>query len=36
MDILSIIVAVLLFGIIVLIHEWGHFFVAKRCGIRVN
>lgn len=36
MDILSIIVAVLLFGLIVLIHEWGHFFVAKRCGIRVN
>ena len=36
MNLLTILAAVLLFGIIILIHEWGHYFVAKRCGIRVN
>ncbi|MBQ3133344.1 MAG: site-2 protease family protein [Clostridia bacterium] len=36
MNILKIAAALLLFGIIILVHEWGHFFVAKRCGIRVN
>ena len=29
---MSIIVAVLVFGLIVLIHEFGHFIVAKKCG----
>lgn len=28
--------AVLIFGIIILIHEFGHFITAKLCGIRVN
>ena len=32
---MSIIVAVLVFGLIVLIHEFGHFIVAKQCGIGV-
>lgn len=31
-----ILIAVLLFGFIVFIHEFGHFFMAKLCGIRVN
>lgn len=32
---MSIIVAILVFGLIVLIHEFGHFIVAKKCGIGV-
>ena len=32
---MSIIVAVLVFGLIVLIHEFGHFIVAKKSGIGV-
>ncbi len=32
---MSIIVAVLVFGMIILIHEFGHFIVAKQCGIGV-
>ncbi|MBQ8623433.1 MAG: site-2 protease family protein [Oscillospiraceae bacterium] len=31
-----ILVAVLIFGLIILIHEFGHFTVAKACGIKVN
>lgn len=34
--ILSIIAVVILFSIIILVHEAGHFFVAKRVGIRVE
>lgn len=30
------ILAVVIFGIIILIHEFGHFFTAKLCGIKVN
>jgi len=33
---LKIVVAILLFGILVLVHEFGHFIVAKKCGIVVN
>lgn len=33
---LLIIIAVLLFGLMIFIHEFGHFFTAKLCGIRVN
>lgn len=36
MVILYILVAVLIFGIIILIHEFGHFAVAKACDIKVN
>lgn len=35
MNILSILTAILCFGIIILVHELGHFLVAKKCGIRV-
>ncbi len=33
---LGIILAVLIFGLIIFIHELGHFVVAKLCGVRVN
>ncbi|MDD6449969.1 MAG: M50 family metallopeptidase [Lachnospiraceae bacterium] len=33
---MKIIIAVLIFSFIVIFHEFGHYFVAKRCGIRVN
>lgn len=32
---MSMVVAILVFGIIILIHEFGHFIVAKKCGIGV-
>lgn len=32
---MSMIVAIVVFGIIILIHEFGHFLVAKKCGIGV-
>ncbi len=35
MTLLTVLVAILCFGIIIMIHEAGHFFVAKKCGIRV-
>ena len=35
MTLVTILVAILCFGIIIMIHEAGHFFVAKKCGIRV-
>ncbi len=35
MTILTVLAAVLCFGIIIMIHEFGHFIVAKKCGIRV-
>lgn len=34
--VLTIIVAIVVFGILVIIHESGHFFAAKSVGIRVN
>ena len=34
--VLLILIAVLLFGFMIFIHEFGHFFTAKLCGIRVN
>lgn len=33
---MQILLAVIIFGIIIAVHEFGHFIVAKRCGIRVN
>ena len=33
---ISIIIALIIFGILVLIHEFGHFIVAKKCGVVVN
>lgn len=36
MDLLQTLLATLVtLGILVTIHEWGHFFVARRCGIKV-
>ena len=34
--IIYVIIAIVFFGILVGIHEFGHFAVAKLCGIRVN
>ncbi len=36
MTVLYIIVAILVFGVIIIIHEAGHFAAAKACGVRVN
>ncbi|MCD7730232.1 MAG: site-2 protease family protein [Oscillospiraceae bacterium] len=33
---LSIIVAIIIFCIIIIVHEFGHFFVAKLCGVKVS
>ncbi|MBE6836452.1 MAG: peptidase [Ruminococcus sp.] len=33
---MGIVVAVLIFGMIIFIHELGHFAVAKACGVKVN
>ncbi|MCQ2416794.1 MAG: site-2 protease family protein [Oscillospiraceae bacterium] len=35
MTILTILATLLCFGVIIFIHEAGHFFVAKKCGVRV-
>ena len=36
MDLLQTLLATLVtLGILVTIHEWGHFFVARRCGVKV-
>lgn len=36
MIILLILIGVLLFGFVIFFHEFGHFFTAKLCGIKVN
>ena len=33
---LSIIITIIIFGIIVMIHEWGHFIAARKCGVFVE
>lgn len=33
---LTTIVSILVFGFVILFHEAGHFFTAKKCGIQVN
>ncbi|MDR2650124.1 MAG: site-2 protease family protein [Clostridiales bacterium] len=33
---MSIIIAVLIFGLIVVIHEFGHFIIARKCGVLVE
>lgn len=33
---MSIVLAILIFGLIIFIHELGHFAVAKFCGVKVN
>lgn len=34
--IISLLTSLIVFGVIIAIHEFGHFIVAKLCGIRVN
>lgn len=34
--VIAILVAILIFGVIILVHELGHFFVAKLMGVKVN
>lgn len=34
--VLYLIIAVLMFGLLIAIHEFGHFFTAKLCGVKVN
>ena len=36
MSIVSLIIAIIVFSIIILFHELGHFWLAKANGIRVN
>ncbi len=36
MFVFKILMAILLFGVIIFVHELGHFAVAKWCGVRVN
>ena len=31
-----IIIAILIFGVLIIIHEFGHFTAAKLCGVKVN
>ena len=31
-----IIIAILLFGILIAAHEWGHFIAARLCGVTVH
>ena len=33
---LKYILAIIIFGIIIFIHEFGHFFTAKLCNVKVN
>lgn len=33
--ILYILLAILLFGVLIAVHEWGHFIAARLCGVRV-
>ncbi len=33
---MSIIIAIIIFGLIIAIHEFGHFIVAKACNVKVN
>ena len=35
-DVMGIIIAILIFGLIVIFHEFGHFLLARMNGIRVN
>ena len=34
--IVYILVAVLIFGVLIAVHELGHFLAAKACGVTVN
>ena len=34
--VLYVLLAILLFGVLIFVHEFGHFITAKLCGVRVN
>jgi regulator of sigma E protease len=36
MSIVYIIIAIVIFGVLIAVHELGHFMAAKACGVRVN
>ena len=36
MSILYILLAILIFGVLIAVHEFGHFLAAKACGVKVN
>ncbi len=36
MSILYILLAILIFGVLIAVHEFGHFIAAKTCGVKVN
>ena len=36
MSIVYVILAILLFGLLIIVHELGHFTVAKLCGVKVE
>ena len=31
-----IVLAIIAFGVLILVHEGGHFFAARLCGVKVN
>lgn len=33
---MSIVLAILVFSLVVIVHEWGHFYAARKCGILVE
>lgn len=35
MIILSLIAFLLIFSVLIVVHEWGHFFTAQKCGVKV-
>ena len=35
-SILKILLAIVIFGVLIFIHEFGHFMIAKLCGIKVT
>ena len=36
MTIVYILAAILMFGLLIAVHELGHFLAAKACGVQVN
>ena len=36
MSFVYILAAILIFGVLIAVHEFGHFLAAKACGVRVN
>ena len=36
MKIVYILAAILIFGLLIAVHEFGHFITAKLCGVKVN